>query len=440
MDTPICDFVKNYIKKGYSRFHMPGHKGKGGFYKYDVTEINGADVLYNSDGIIEASRQNATKLFESFATFYSTEGSSLSIKAMVGAVCDGVTEPLILAGRNSHKAFIYACALLNVEVSWLYPKSSGHLTECAITPDVLQNNLKNAPRLPTAVYLTSPDYLGNTLDIKGLSEVCKSFNIPLLIDNAHGAYLKFLTPSMHPISLGATMCVDSAHKTLPVLTGGGYLHIAKNGAKYLEAVKRLLPTFASTSPSYLILQSLDRANLILSKNFTKKINKTIAKLNAIKTVLAKNGVSFIDDEPLKLSVAVAKNGYTYTDFCDLLRKFNIEAEFIDCDYAVFMVSPFNGGLDFLRLKLALSTIKPKAQIKDTPVNLTVGERKLSVKDAVFSKQIVVNVDESLGKICASVTVSCPPAVPIVICGEVITQTHISLFKRYGIKTVSVVVD
>ena len=218
------------------------------------------------------------------------------------------------------------------------------------------------------------------------------------------------------------------------------MHIAKNGAKYLEAVKRLLPTFASTSPSYLILQSLDRANLILSKNFTKKINKTIAKLNAIKTVLAKNGVSFIDDEPLKLSVAVAKNGYTYTDFCDLLRKFNIEAEFIDCDYAVFMVSPFNGGLDFLRLKLALSTIKPKTQIKDTPVNLTVGERKLSVKDAVFSKQIVVNVDESLGKICASVTVSCPPAVPIVICGEVITQTHISLFKRYGIKTVSVVVD
>jgi arginine/lysine/ornithine decarboxylase len=439
MDTPICDFVKNYIKKRPSRFHMPGHKGKGdNINKYDITEVKGADVLYHEDGIIAKSQQNATSLFGSLNTFYSVEGSTLSIKVMVGACCDGETSPLILACRNAHKAFIYACALLNVEVKWLYPKASGHLTECVITPDILLETLKNSPRLPTAVYLTSPDYLGNTLDISGLAKVCDQFNLPLIIDNAHGAYLKFLTPSMHPIDLGATMCVDSAHKTLPVITGGGYLHVAKKGAKYVGAVKRLLPVFASTSPSYLIMQSLDKANAIIDSDFAKKLNGAIEQVKDIKTALDNNNLESLLLEPLKLSVHVAKNGYTCSDFYDVLRKNGIEPEFIDNDFAVFMCSPYNSKKDFARLKKALLSLQKKPSICLEQLAFVKGDCVMPIKTAVFSPSIIVDVKDAVGKISSSPTVSCPPAIPIVVSGEVITEEHLKLFKRYNVTKISVV--
>ena len=109
-----------------------------------------------------------------------------------------------------------------------------------------------------AVYITSPDYLGGVQDIAALAEVCHARGVPLLVDNAHGAYLKFLSPSRHPLDLGADMCCDSAHKTLPVLTGGAYLHVAKGAmAAYEAEARHSLAVFGSSSPSYLILQSLD---------------------------------------------------------------------------------------------------------------------------------------------------------------------------------------
>jgi arginine/lysine/ornithine decarboxylase len=125
-------------------------------------------------------------------------------------------------------------------------------------------------RKPCAVYVTSPDYLGNQQDLAGLSAVCAARGIPLLVDNAHGAYLHFLPQPAHPLDLGATACCDSAHKTLPVLTGGAYLHIAKNAPeRYARDAKRAMALFGSTSPSYLILQSLDRANAYLAGGYAE---------------------------------------------------------------------------------------------------------------------------------------------------------------------------
>ena len=138
------------------------------------------------------------------------------------------TEPVILAGRNAHKAFLHACALLDVTPQWLYPEGSDSLCACPITAEGLETALSTAERRPMAVYLTSPDYLGGMLDIAALSAVCRAHGVPLLVDNAHGAYLKFLPHPAHPLDLGAALCCDSAHKTLPVLTGGAYLHIGKD--------------------------------------------------------------------------------------------------------------------------------------------------------------------------------------------------------------------
>ena len=160
--TPIADFVQNYAKSDFSRLHMPAHKGKSilGCEALDITEISGADVLYSADGIIDESENNASELFGTAHTFYSTEGSTLSIKAMLAiAKKNAPAGKKILAARNVHKAFVYACALLDIDVEWIYPEKTGHLCECEITPSALREKLSSMPSLPFALYVTSPNYL-----------------------------------------------------------------------------------------------------------------------------------------------------------------------------------------------------------------------------------------------------------------------------------------
>ena len=198
-----------------SRFHMPGHKGENflGFEHLDITEICGADVLSDADGIIADSEKNAATIFKTAHTFYSTGGSTAAICAMLALA--GGENSLILAARNVHKAFINACALLNFEVSWLMPDNFSGILECRISAETVEKAILSADKKPSAVYLTSPDYLGNLQDIADISKICKKYDVPLLVDNAHGAYLGFLKDSLHPIHLGADICCDSAHKTLP---------------------------------------------------------------------------------------------------------------------------------------------------------------------------------------------------------------------------------
>ena len=230
------------------RFHMPGHKGESalGFEAFDLTEIEGADDLYAAHGIIAKSEENATALFGTAHTFYSTEGATHAIKAMLALATAGVEQPRILAARNAHKAFLYGCGLLDIDVAWLYDTDTTHLCRCTITPEMLQKALDGAENTYVAVYVTSPDYLGNVQDIEALATVCHAHNIPLLVDNAHGAYLAFCSPSRHPIALGADLCADSAHKTLPVLTGGAYLHIAPRAARFAHEARRALSLFGSS--------------------------------------------------------------------------------------------------------------------------------------------------------------------------------------------------
>ena len=144
MNTPIVDFVKNYNSKKTLRLHMPGHKGESflGCEPWDITEIDGADVLYKAEGIIKQSEDNAAKIFGTEKTVYSTEGSSLAIRAMLYLIkmygnAKG-EEPIIAAGRNAHKTFITAAALLDLEVEWLNPKTTDTVICCDITPRYLE--------------------------------------------------------------------------------------------------------------------------------------------------------------------------------------------------------------------------------------------------------------------------------------------------------------
>lgn len=444
MKTPIYDFVKSYADSGVSRFHMPGHKGNGplGCEALDITEIKGADVLCEAEGIIGESENNASRLFGTAHSFYSTEGSTLAIKAMLAIVCADTPcaeRPLILAARNVHKAFLCAAALLDIDIEWIYPEDFVHITTCHIDAAALDSAIKRAGRVPQAVYITSPDYLGQTADIAALAEVCHANSLPLLVDNAHGAYLAFDTPCSHPIALGADMCCDSAHKTLPVLTGGAYLHISKNAEpEYLSRAREAMSLFASTSPSYLILQSLDLCNDYLENNFKDELSVCKARVAAIKERIASFGFSLLESEPLKIVVNAAASGYTGDELAELLRARGIECEFADGEFLVLMASPKNTEADFERLERAFENIAPKAALHESNDLLERAERKLSVREAVFVAKETVSVDDAFGRICAELAISCPPAVPVAVCGEVITDNTVALLKKYGVEKIKVV--
>ena len=437
MTTPIFDFVKKYSESSSVRFHMPGHKGRGelGFEQYDITEIHGADKLYSADGIINESENNLSSLYGSSHSFYSTQGSTMAISAMLALVSEreGDERPLILAARNVHTAFIKAAALLDLDASFIYPESEGHLCECNITPESVRAAIASAARKPRAVYLTSPDYLGNMADISGISAVCRESNIPLLVDNAHGAYLKFLPEDCHPITLGAAMCADSAHKTLPVLTGGAYLHISADYPEYTHRARGALSLFASTSPSYLTLCSLDLCNRRLAEDYPNKIVEFVNKSLQIKAKITNLGFEVRCSEPLKI---VIKAGEALAEH---LRERGIEVEFADGNFTVLMLTPQNTDEDVDRLMDALFGFDASAPAQQNEIRSPgPHERVISIRQATMSPCEIIPVSAAEGRICASPAVSCPPAVPIVISGEKITAEDIDLFEHYGIKTVSVV--
>ncbi len=445
MNTPICDFVREYAESGAARLHMPGHKGVGAFgvEKYDITEISGADELYASAGIIRESEENAAKLFGTARTVYSTEGSSLSIRAMLYLAClyarqNGKT-PHILAARNAHKVFMNTAAMLDFELTWIDNDGDSLYTSSASVCEKIERAVRKMPEPPSVVYVTSPDYLGFVADIEKLSEVCKKYGMLLLVDNAHGAYQKFLPESRHPMDLGADMCADSAHKTLPVLTGGAYLHISKNAPKMLaENAERAMAIFGSTSPSYLILQSLDAANAVLVDGYTEKLTQLTEKISRFKRLLGGASLTFAGDEPTKLTLMPKNVGYTGLELAKKLEKKGIFCEFADADHIVFMLTPSLGETALARLYDALLCLPrdhvnmSRPPVSDTPV------RAMSVREAMLSPSEEVPLEAALGRVLADAGVSCPPAIPIAVCGEVIGGAQIKLFEYYGVNTVRVV--
>ena len=434
MTTPICDFIRKYSEKATVRLHMPGHKGIGEAEKRDITEIDGADSLYEASGIIAESEKNAGALFGAH-TFYSAEGSSLAIRAMLYLVSSYAKakgeEPLIAAGRNVHKSFISGISLLDIPVDFLVGRGASYLS-CPLTTEDVSAYLDQAERLPTALYLTSPDYLGRLVDVESIARVCHERGVLLLVDNAHGAYLKFLPVSRHPMDMGADVCSDSAHKTLHALTGAAYLHVSKNAPALLrERAKDALALFGSTSPSYLILASLDKLNARLSEGYRDALCAHLSAIEACKATLTKWGYSFVGEEPMKLTIAAKAYGYTGKEMAAYLRIKGIESEFSDPDYLVLMPSPDLAEDALARLTEAMLALPRKEALSSRPPAFSLPTPVLSPREAVLAPSEWVAVAEAEGRVLAGVTVGCPPAVPIVVSGERINKNAAVALMYYG---------
>lgn len=444
MNTPIADFVRRYDASGAVRLHMPGHKGKHflGCEALDITEVHGADALYEAAGIIAESEANAAALFGSGRTLYSTEGSSQCIRAMLylALTCRPAgAAPVVVAARNVHKAFVYAAALLDLEVVWLWPEGgSASICGCPVSPAALEETLAALPAPPAAVYVTSPDYLGGMAEIAAMAEVCHRHGTVLAVDNAHGTYLHFLRPACHPLDLGADICCDSAHKTLPVLTGGAYLQISKDvPAGFREHAKAAMALFGSTSPSYLTLASLDLCNRYLAEGYPDRLADMSSALSKARERLVASGWNVLPTDPLRLTLR-APEGLTGAALAERLRQNGVECEYADREFLVLMATPENCPEDLERILAALGENRaPYAPIR--PLPLARGERVLSVRQALFAPQETVPAERALGRVCGAPTVSCPPAIPIAVSGERIGREALALFRHYGVENVDVVI-
>ena len=437
MNTPVADFVQRYAKADTARLHMPGHKGRCflGCEPWDITEIHGADALYEAEGILVESEQNAAALFGSQRTCYSTEGSSQCIRAMLYLAVAASGSHTVVAARNVHRAFVSAAALLDLEIRWLWPEESRSLCGCPISPAQLEETLDSLPEPPAAVYLTSPDYLGGMAEIPALAQVCHQHGTLLLVDNAHGAYLRFLQPSLHPLDLGADLCCDSAHKTLPVLTGGAYLHLSPTApAQLAPLAKSALGLFGSTSPSYLTLASLDLCNRYLAEGYPQRLAEAVERLAELRERLTAAGWRVEPSDPLRVTVA-APRGVTGQELAGQLRRQGAECEYADRDFLVLMATPENTPEELAQAAAALGQCPGEANPPQLP--LARGERACSIRQAAFAPRETVDAAHSLGRVCGLPTVGCPPAIPIAVSGERITPEALALFAYYGIEQVEV---
>lgn len=438
MRTPICDFVRKYSESAAVRAHMPGHKGVSrlGVERLDLTEISGADSLYEASGIIRESEANASALFGA-RTLYSTEGSSLSIRAisamLVRYSASVRRAPLVLAARNAHKSFIYGAALAGLEVEWLFGDSY-----LSFSLDLSELSRLLAELRPVALYLTSPDYLGRVADIEKIAELCHKSGALLVVDNAHGAYLKFLSPSRHPIDLGADIVCDSAHKTLPVLTGGGYLHISPSAPRELVSIARSsMELFGSTSPSYLILESLDLCNAELASGYAERIADFAAKMAEFKAKLNTGGYYLLENEPFKVTIDAKRHGYLATELAHALEAAGIYPEFADPDYLVLMLTP-DSDESLGRIAEALLAIPPRAAITTAPPSPSRLIRAMSAREALLAASEIIPTSAAEGRILATASVGCPPAIPIAISGERIDAATCRAFEYYSITALTVV--
>ncbi|MEG0456698.1 MAG: hypothetical protein RR549_01020, partial [Oscillospiraceae bacterium] len=339
--------LKDYKKQKLSIFSMPGHKGnypplkKTLNLKYDLTELDNTDSLFssyenNENGIIGQTEKKLESFYQSGYSIISAGGSTACIQTILCVLKKFGNS--IIVNRNCHVSVINACALLNINIIWVIPEIydnygvSGKITKKMIETAFSNNKNENIG----GIFITSPDYFGNVCQGQEISSFCKENNLIFCVDNAHGAHLKLFTQHrisenkmpLHPLDFNADLCCDSSHKTLPALTGSAYLHVSKAFKKHnpwcnKEFLKTQMSLFCSTSPSYLIMQSIDVCcDYLLSGNAKKDYLILSKKIEQIKTLAISCGFKVFKDENIDL--CRISLFYNNPIFLSILKKQKIE--------------------------------------------------------------------------------------------------------------------
>ena len=415
--TPIHDFLSSYAQSGTVRLHMPG--GKGLAYPFDITEISGADELYESSGIIRESERNAAALFGAAETCYSCGGATLAIQAMLYAAREITGKRCIAAGRYSHKSLLNAAVLLGLDIDWIYPDE---FLGCRLSPDAVRAAVNDGT---AAVFVNSVDYLGGECDIAAVSAVCRENGSLLLTDNAHGAYKVFTGD--HPLPLGADMTADSAHKTLPAITGTAYLHLADS--RYYEPAKAGMALFGSSSPSYLMLDSLDLCNMYISEKRAEAL-EAAERVSGLKRELSAEGIPLCVSDAMRITVDANGMGYTGAELARIMRERGAECEMSGNRYVVLLFSVVQPENDFRRTRDILLSIPRLKPVEPFVIPVIRPDKVMTVREAFLSRKETIPAERAAGRICAGVHSPCPPCVPLVMPGERISKELADVLSGY----------
>lgn len=441
--TPLYSALLHHRELGRASFHTPGHKGNPlalpqDLLSLDFTELPDTDSLFEADGVIAQAEQHAAQVFGTNATLFSAGGCTLCIQAML-RLCSMNNKRAVVVSRVLHRSAVNAMALLDLTPVWLMPKqSAGEGLPGRITPESVRAALEQNPDA-AAVYLTSPDYFGVVSPIQEIAEVCRSFQVPLLVDNAHGAHLWY-TSLPHPLTQGATMTADSPHKTLPVLTGGAWLQISEE--RFVADAKQAMALFGSTSPSYPVMASLDRAVHWLEtegKTAYAALEQTVSNLRVFARSLGYT-LPLGPCDPTRLSLCTRQLGISGVELAECFRKHGVEPEHWDDEAVVLIATPWNTPSDFERLRTAMEAgiHLPKTTVLPHPPLPALPEMVCSPREAMFAPQERILLKDSIGRIAADTACPCPPGIPVVMPGERITAEAVSFLERYGFLDVKVV--
>lgn len=435
-DLPIEAMLSAHLKKEKISFHMPGHKGRGeGEASYDVTELSDTDCLFDpKEGILKAQRL-AAEAFGADETFFLVGGSTAGILAMLGAAA-GNGDTLIV-DRNCHASVVHGLILHGITPVFVSAGTVGGLFG-GLTPRAVEQKIIEHPSAK-GVLLTSPTYYGLSADVKGIAEVVHRYGKLLMVDEAHGAHYGF--SSLLPrtaISSGADMAVQSAHKTLNALTGSAYLHI--KGERVSPArVMEMLRMVETSSPSYLMMRSLDKARDEMQNEGEQKLQALYEALteglppyeNAAAKMVGKAGVMAYDFTRLLIDVSgTGRSGFEVSEA--LYSKYGISLEMADQRYLVALLTVHNTPDEIVAFKKALSDlgVDPRAGDLEIGEGLKEPELKMSLREAFYSPCRLVSPKKAIGKVAARAVSAFPPCVPLLVPGEVIREDVLLKILQY----------
>lgn len=460
----LLEQLKDYERSDYYPFHMPGHKRhwKEPFckkftnpYSVDITEIDGFDNLHHPQGILKESMDWAANVYKSDRTYYLVNGSSCGIlSAISGTVSRGGT---ILMSRNCHKSAFHGVFLNNLRAEYIYPQLIGGFgLQGGILPEDMEWMLKNHPEVE-AVLVVSPTYDGIVSDVGKLVDIVHRYGYPLIVDEAHGAHFSFGQGQGFPVSaieLGADVVIQSLHKTLPSLTQTAVMHV-KGGYVDMDRLDRYVHMYQTSSPSYVLLASIDNCIGYMAENGTKCMNEfyerimklrvELKDLNCLKIlneqVKGQSGVYEVDLS--KLIISTRESKYSGTELDQLLREdYHLEMEMCGPDYVTAILTMADTGEGFKRLSQALLEIDSKAG-KGSEIcsggrylaadydNFKVKpECRTTIANSMDSRRRKVRLDDAADLVSAEFVYIYPPGIPIIAPGEVLKKELIELITAY----------
>ena len=451
----ILTKLNQYSKSDIYPFHMPGHKRNFSdsplqdLYRLDITEIDGFDDLHEPEGLILDSMRKASALYQADETFFLVNGSTAGNLAAISATVS--EKQKILMGRNSHKSAYHAVYLRNADPVYLYPDYSKQFQFWgSVTPKEVETNLLQNPECK-AVFLTSPTYEGIVSDVEKIAEITHRYQIPLIVDEAHGAHFG-LDPRFpkSAIQLGADLVIQSLHKTMPSPTQTALLHI-KGNLVDRDRLKKFLKIYQSSSPSYLFVAGIDEAIHYVERNRNKlftalsdhlyEFYQRAKELKSFEILSNGDQTSFFNYDRSRIVIGVRSHQITGKELLQvLLEKYHLQLEMA----GMYHVTAISGIMDtkegFDRLIDALIDLDQTLSNQDKMIRfyevpesehfLDKQESIMSPGDAdsyLFEK---VKLDEAEGRIAADYIYLYPPGSPIIVPGEVIKGKLILLLKQY----------